>query len=337
MGISLARDRGRGRLVVHMMQKSPIMRAVRAAVTVAITAPVIAACGIAPAESEAISGRRVVLVSVDGLRADALGHMPALSSLRARAQWSDSMFTVVPSLTVPGHLSMFSGRDVAALGITTNSLDETAALTLMLNGATSLFQWVRSAGGRAVAIIGGQLVPQHQLAMAKSFFGLDELHSAPESTGAIVDQAITVATSIDAPEVLFVHISAVDAAGHSTGWVGTEGILTPSYVAAAASADVEIARLIAALESSLASGDVALAITADHGGGQGSGCVTGIAASHEHCTAHTDDRRIPWLLVGQGVTPGRLIGKSSITQIAATLADLLRVDRPSRAAAGLGF
>jgi predicted AlkP superfamily pyrophosphatase or phosphodiesterase len=320
-----------------MMQTSTIVRVMRAALVATVIAPIVAGCGIAPAESESISGRRVMLVSVDGLRADALGHMPALSALQPRAQWTDSMFSIVPSLTVPGHLSMFSGRDVTGLGVTTNALDETTGLALMVNGATSVFQWVRSAGGRAVAIIGGQLVPQHQLAMAKAFFGLDELHAAPESTGAIVDQAITVATSAGAPDVLFVHISAVDAAGHSAGWVGTDGALTPQYVAAVTSVDAELARLIAAVEPSLASGDLAVAIAADHGGGHGDGCVAGMAASHEHCTAHTDDRRIPWLLVGQGVTPGRLAGRSSITQVAATLADLLRVDRPSRVGTRLGF
>src|SRR3954470_12924983 len=50
---------------------------------------------------------RVVVVSIDGLRGDAVSKMPALAALESRAAWTDSMQTVVPSLTVPGHLSMF--------------------------------------------------------------------------------------------------------------------------------------------------------------------------------------------------------------------------------------
>src|SRR5688572_6554256 len=95
--------------------------AILLAATIAFAA---AGCGIAPGEPESLPARRVVLVSIDGLRADALGEMPGLSALRERAQWTDSMLSVVPSVTVPGHLSLFSGRDVTAFGVTTNTLDE---------------------------------------------------------------------------------------------------------------------------------------------------------------------------------------------------------------------
>ena len=318
-----------------MTSFSRTTRAWRAFVTVAVVGPLLASCGITPAEPGPAPVRRVVLVSIDGLRADALEHMPTLSALRARAQWSDSMMTVVPSLTVPGHLSLFSGRDVTTLGVTTNTLDETAALALIMNGATSIFQWVRSSGGTSTAIIGGALVPPSQLAMAKTFFGLDELIAAPEATSAIVDQAVAVTTRAAIPQMLFVHISAVDAAGHSAGWVDANGALTPAYIAAVAAVDGQLARLISTLDPAIAAGETALAITADHGGGRGEGCVTGIAATHEHCTAEDGDRRIPWLLVGRGVVPGRLAGRPAITRVAATLANLLRIDRPTRADGGL--
>src|SRR5687767_11054470 len=191
------RDRPSFSLVFPMMPFRR-WRAPRASVRALLSSVLVASCAIAPAEPGGAPARRVVLVTVDGLRADALERMPNLSALRARAQWSDSMMTVVPSLTVPGHLSLFSGRDVATLGVTTNSLDESAALALMLNGATSIFQWVRASGGESTAIIGGALVPPSQLATAKTFFGLDALIAAPEATSAIIDQAVEVAAGADA-------------------------------------------------------------------------------------------------------------------------------------------
>ena len=148
------------------MSPSRLSRALRASFGAPILGALLVSCGIAPAEPGTALVRRVVLVSVDGLRADALDRMPVLSALRARAQWSDSMMTVVPSLTVPGHLSLFSGRDVTTMGVTTNSLDQSAAVALLVNGATSIFQWVRSAGGTSTAIIGCALVPVSQLATA---------------------------------------------------------------------------------------------------------------------------------------------------------------------------
>ena len=316
------------------MEMPPIKRALRASFLAATLGSVSSACGIAPAETESVPARRVVLVSVDGLRADALAEMPSLSALRARAQWTDSMLTVVPSLTVPGHLSLFSGRDVTTLGVTTNSLDEGAAVALLMNNATSVFNWVRSAGGRSVAIIGGELVPAHQLATAQTFFGLDALHAAPEATSAIVDQAIGVATSGDAPNILFVHVSAVDAAGHAAGWIDAHGQVTPAYAAAVRDVDTQLARLIAALEPALAAGEVALAVTADHGGGEGEECVEFIPAAREHCTSQLGDRRIPFLLVGAGLPIGRLTGTPSITRVAPTLANLLRVSPPRQVGPG---
>ncbi len=310
------------------MSPSRSRRLRRPPIGVLALATLLTSCGIAPAEPGEPPVRRVVLVTVDGLRADALARMPALSALRARAQWSDSMQTVVPSLTVPGHLSLFSGRDVTTLGLTTNALDETAAIALLVNGATSIFQWVRSSGGTSTAIIGGALVPPSQIEMARSFFGLNVLISAPEATAGIIDGAISVATDASAPTILFVHISAVDAAGHAAGWVDGGGSLTSPYLTAVADVDAHLARLITALDPAIAAGEVALAITADHGGGHGDGCVAGIAPTHEHCTAHGDDRRIPWLLVGATVTPGRLPGTPAITGAAATLANLLKINRP---------
>ena len=313
------------------------LRAARRSFGVLALGAVPASCGIAPGEPAPPPVRRAVLVSVDGLRADALEHMPALSALRSRAQWSDSALTVVPSLTVPGHLSLFSGRDVSTLGIVTNTLDETAAMTLMVNGATSIFQWVRAAGGSSAAIIGGSLVPASQLAMAKSFFGLDVLIAAPEATSAIIDQAIIVATDAEAPQITFVHVSAVDAAGHSAGWVDGDGRLTPAYIAVVADVDREVARLVSALESAMAAGELAVMITADHGGGRGHGCTDGIPPTREHCTAHDGDRRIPYLLLAAGVAPGRLVGRPTITQLAPTLANLLRVPRPRQVDGALWF
>ena len=121
---------------------------------------------------------RVVVVSIDGLRGDAVRQMPTLDALRNRAAWTDSMQTVVPSLTVPGHLSMFTGRDVTSLGVTTNTLDQSAGLALALNGATSMFQWVKDDGRHSTALIASSLVPASDLVTAQGFFGISEVRTA---------------------------------------------------------------------------------------------------------------------------------------------------------------
>ena len=278
---------------------------------------------------------RVVMVSIDGLRADALAHMPALGALLERAAWSDSMLSVTPSLTVPGHLAMFTGRDVTQFGLVSNTLDRAAGATLVFNRASTVFQWVRGAGGRTAALVGASLVPEAQLAEASEFFAIDEMVSVGAEPATIAGQAVAIATRADAPALLFVHVPTVDFAGHDHGWIRTDttaaggrDVLGARYVQAVRDADAAIGTLWAALQPAVDRGEVALVVTADHGGGHGDGCTSGVEASREHCTADAADRAIPFVLLSKDAT-GRLPGRPAITQVAPTIARLMGIDVPS--------
>ncbi|HEX2778074.1 MAG TPA: alkaline phosphatase family protein [Gemmatimonadaceae bacterium] len=283
---------------------------------------------------------RVVVVSIDGLRGDALPWMPALDALRARAAWTDSMQTVVPSLTVPGHLTMFTGRDVTKLGVTTNTLDQQAGYALTMNGASTMFQWVKGAGGRSAALIASSLVPAADLETARAFLGIDQLTAVGTNLDELRTQALALATAPDAPELLFVHVATVDFAGHDFGWIRTDttgangaDVLGPQYVDAARAADGVVDAIRAALEPAIASGAVALIVTADHGGGHGEHCVANVVAAREHCTSQPGDRTIPFFVLAKDVAPGRIVGATSIMQVAPTVGALLRLAVPSRAGA----
>jgi predicted AlkP superfamily pyrophosphatase or phosphodiesterase len=250
------------------------------------------------------------------------------------------MQTVVPSLTVPGHLSMFTGRDVTAMGVTTNTLDQSAGLSLAINGATTMFQWVKDAGGRTSALAATSLIPESSLASAQSFFGIDQITSVTADLDALRVNAIAAATAADAPTLLFVHIPTVDFAGHDFGWVRTDSVaadgadvLGPQYVAAARGADSVVDAIWRALQPAIESGDVALVVTADHGGGHGEHCVAGMPATREHCTSQPGDRTTPFLLLAKGVSAGRIAGQPTIMQVAPTVGQLLRVKIPARAGA----
>lgn len=295
--------------------------------------------GVAPA--------RVVLVSVDGLRGDALAAMPRLRALAARGAWTDSMTSVLPSLTVPGHLSMLSGRDVTRWGIRSNDLDSTAAMRFVFSGASTMFDWTRGAGRSTEAIAGASLIGDAVLADAQKFFGVDTLIATDTRAEAIADRAVARLTSAagrGAPSLLFVHFPDVDLAGHDSGWIvpGAHGprgedVLAPTYLAAAARVDSAIGRLADALATGLDSGTVALVVTADHGGGHGEGCVEGMPAEREHCTAAPGDELIPFVAVARGVTPHRLPAGARLVQVGPTVGALLRVWMPANVADPLGL
>lgn len=289
-----------------------------------------------PGASELPAVKRVVVISVDGLRGDALGTMPALAAMRGSALWTDSMETIVPSLTVPGHLAMFTGRDVSRFGITTNVLDQGAGFALLMNGATTMFQWTRSAGGRSTALLAGSLVPASDLETARTFFGVDEMVSVSADLGDIGDRAIAAATRADAPTLLFVHVPTVDFAGHDHGWIkpgltlAGSDVLGDAYGAAVRDADALIGRIRGALAPSIENGDVALIVTSDHGGGHGDGCTAGEDAYRQHCTSQGADRLIPFVLVAKGVA-GRLGGRPTIMQVAPSVGALLGLTVPGAA------
>ena len=302
-----------------------------------VAASAASACepALAPAPSTLPTVQRVVLVSVDGLRADAAMRMPGLTALRARGLWTDSMRTVLPALTVPGHLSMFSGRDVTALGIRDNSLDEAAMLGWYVNGVSTVFDWVRGAGGHTVAIAGASLVRPELRADAERFFGVDTLIAIDLAADAVAERALEEIARADGPTLLFVHFSDADLAGHDDGWIvpgvpaadGSDSLSTP-YLEATWLVDEAIARLAAALGPAIDAGTVALVVAADHGGGAGEGCTAGVPAFREHCTAALGDELVPFVLVARDVTPGRAASALRVTQVGPTVGALLGAWRP---------
>lgn len=286
--------------------------------------------------------QRVVVISVDGLRGDALAQMPALAALRVRGAWTDSMLTVAPSLTVPGHLAMFTGRDVTQFGVTTNILDQSSGIALYLAGATSMFQWVGAAGGTSVALVGTSLFPASDLEQARGFFGIGEIVSVSGDLDTLRARALAEATGADAPTLLFVHVPTVDFAGHDFGWIRADTItaeggdvLGAGYLAAVRGVDAMVEAMWHALQPGIESGEVALVVTSDHGGGHGDGCTIDVAASREHCTVHSADRTIPFVLIAKHVVAGRLAGQPTITQVAPTVAAVLGITRPGATGAAL--
>ena len=305
----------------------------------------VAACALVACDTPTRDGtspppvvQRVVLVSVDGLRGDAMRDMPMLSSLAERGMWTDSMQTVVPALTVPGHLAMLTGRDVTTLGVRINEIDSTAAFGLIFSGVSTVFDWTRGGGGTSEAIAGANLVSASLREGAQAFFGVDTLIATDANGDAIMDRAIAAVSAANPPTLLFVHLPDADAVGHESGWIvpgevtaDNADILSEPYLAAVRRVDASIARLWEAVAPDVQAGRTALIVTADHGGGHGEGCTASAPAFKEHCTVVSGDRLIPFVLVARDLTPRRLEGSPRITQVGPTIASLLRVWRPRKA------
>ena len=291
----------------------------------------------APVTDYPVTTQRVILVSLDGVRADALPYLPTVLALTQRGVWSDSMQTVLPARTLPAHLSMLSGRDVTEYGITQNAMDVGIAAVMRINSITPMFAWARAGEMRSAAVAGMSLVPAAQRAEAQSFFAVDTLVATDGDAPALTSAAIALLRADTSVRMMFIHVPDADFAGHYYGWIGADGAHTPAYRAALARVDSVIAALWSEIAASVDAGHTALVITADHGGGHGEGCEAGAAATHEHCTSHPGDRLVPFVLVAKGATPGRLTGNVTITQMAPTVGALLGLSIPERVALPIKF
>ncbi len=303
--------------------------------------------GTAPPAGGPSSTETVVLVVVDGLRGNALQSMAALWSARVSATWTDSLSTVVPSVTFPGVLSILSGRDVTAAPYNVRGNDPAVAgNALLTTGLTTVMQWARAGRLNAgtAAVVGAQLAA-FATPEAKLLLSLDEIVAVGTTDAEVMDAVLPLLARATPPAVVFVHLGGVDAAGHTHGWISSDTTgdavtLTTQYTEAVARADVAIARLLDVAQSRIASGRVAVVITADHGGGHGFGehCsnTEGEPARRSHCSAHPGDVLVPLvILAGPGRAAGRIPGRPSVTNVAATVARLLDVAPPPGAGAAL--
>jgi arylsulfatase A-like enzyme len=286
----------------------------------------------APVIEYPVTAQRVILVSLDGVRADALQHLPTVVALTQRGVWTDAMQTVVPALTLPAHLSMLTGRDVTEYGITVNTMDAGIAAVMRINGITPMFGWARAANVRSAAVAGMSLIPPTQRAEAQSFFAVDTLVATDGDAPILAGAAIALLRADTSVRMMFLHFPDADFAGHTYGWIDGNGAHTSAYRAALARIDSSLATLWNEIAPSVEAGQTAVIVTADHGGGHGEGCASGEVATHTHCTAHPGDRLIPFVLVAKSVSPAKLTGELSITQVAPTVGALLGLPIPERAA-----
>lgn len=242
--------------------------------------------------------RRVVLVSVDGLRADAIAELapPTLSRLLAAGAGTTTARTVSPSLTTPAHLSLMAGVAPEVHGIVQEELEFTPQMVEL----DPLFKTAESRGVRARAFMadGGPLADFEVILECRIAFGLESLTLVEPDAVAVADAA---AATLADPEVrlLFLHVPDPDLAGHEHGFGSAE------YASAIGRTDEALARIDALLGP-----DDLLIVTSDHGGG-------GAFGSHQHGSESDADMRIPVILSGAHVAPGAL-DETSILDVAPT-------------------
>ena len=253
--------------------------------------------------------RNVVLVSIDGLRPDAIARFeaPNLQRLIGEGSYSLSARTIMPSTTLPSHTSMLSGEPPDEHGVFWNNV--TSAEVDVVDFPT-VFSVARGHGYRTAAFFSKAKFGPLQRP------GTLDYSQAPGGWFGRWPGSRTVADvrsylETNKPNLLFVHLSDPDRAGHSSGW------MSAAYGQAVLAADAALGNLITAADAAYGKGNYSLLVTADHGG-----------HAYGHGTSDPQDVTIPWIAWGRGVNKGELKEKIDTFDTAPTVLWLLGVEEP---------
>lgn len=241
----------------------------------------------APAAPRTIE--HVVVISVDGLRPEAIdpsptGRTPALARLMGGPHTLDARTDPDTTVTLPNHVGMVTGR--SSQGATGHAWEYNGDIFFR-----SGFGTIHAKAGRYVA---GMFDVAHDHGLATGLFAakrkfwllmlsydedagaddplppdhgkrkLDVFVYAPKAAD-LAAQSVAWLQGRTQRSLCLVHVAEPDVQGHATGWV-----LDPAspYMAAVQAADAAVGRILAGIEGTPAlRGRTAVVLTTDHGGG----------------------------------------------------------------------
>ncbi len=247
--------------------------------------------------------RRVVILSIDGLRPDAIVPAPMqhLIVLMQHGAYSLSAQTTYPSVTLPSHASMLTGMCPSKHGVNWNDyLPERGYAK-----GPSLFDLAHAAGLKTY-----MFVTKKKLVQLTEPSSLDKFVFVNDRDNILIDRLIE-----DFPQdfgVLFIHFGMVDGMGESYGW------LSPQQLSVAFRDDEALGRLLDELEARGLRSETLIIVTADHGGHDST-----------HGSTSPEDMTIPWIASGPGIAAQPLTSPIHTMDTAATAAFALGLSIPS--------
>lgn len=244
-------------------------------------------------------GHKVILILVDGMRPDALARCGSKTVKKTLKESAFSMkaASVIPSVTLPCHMSLFFSVPPARHGILTNLY---VPQVRPIEGLCD----VLAAKGKKCAFFydWGQLrdlCKPSSLHHSHFTKGDDQYDSCNINTARLIKYV-----RHDSPDFVFFYIGLTDSVGHASGWMSDE------YLCAVNFAWNNIGRILEDLPE-----DYTVIITSDHGG-----------HDRTHGSDLPEDMEIPMIFRGSRFAAGQALTDVSILDIAPTVAALLDVD-----------
>ena len=244
---------------------------------------------------------KVLLALIDGMRPDSLaaGKHPFYRELLETSRYSLKMRTVMPSVTLPCHMSLFHSVGADRHGILTNTY------VPQVRPVNGLCEVLNGAGKSCAFFYGWEPLRDlsRPLSIARADFISGRRKGFAEADRLLTDRVETMLKEEEVPDFTFFYLCWADEAGHKYGW------MSPEYLQAV-NACLDCVRRAAALLPE----EVRLIVTADHGG-----------HDRSHGTELPEDMTIPVFFRHRDIAPGEIAEETSILDIAPTVTALLGV------------
>lgn len=242
--------------------------------------------------------QKVILILIDGMGAEgfeACSHpfakkMPELGWYNPRSQ------VVLPSQTLPCHMSLFHSVEPERHGITSNTY------TPMARPLPGLFEQLKQAKKASAMFYGWEQL--RDVARPASLSYAEFMHHAlyPDTDQRLTARALETIREHQ-PDFVFLYLASTDDRGHKFGW------MTEQYRQCVSDAIGSVQKVIEAFGE-----EYTVMVTADHGG-----------HDRSHGTDDPRDLYVPVFLFGEDFTPGTRF-ESTILDLAPTIADIMGVE-----------
>lgn len=242
---------------------------------------------------------QTILMMLDGLRPDAISpeRTPTLCSVMERGSYTLEGKSVIPSITLPCHTSIFHSVPPARHGIMDNDWHS------MARPVTGLVEHLKEHKKRSGFIHNWE--PLRNLNKVGSLFYSFFIDKGYELDGdEYIAEHSKLVLNRDFCDFWFVYFASIDMAGHMFGW------MSDGYLKQVAEVDKLAGQVLEIIPDSST-----VIIQADHGG-------------HErtHGTDSPDDMTIPWMIMGPNVRQNTVIQASvSLLSTAPTIAHSLGI------------
>ena len=251
--------------------------------------------------------KRVLIVSFDGLRPDAIAaaNMTNVMTLIQTGAYTLTAQTIMPSVTLPSHSSMLVGVCPSKHIVRWNEYVPQNGFAI----GTDIFDLAHLMGLRTVMVVGKEKLRQVTEPSSTDFFAFVDRTDTIKDPLDLVQIAIQqIAEGFD---LMFVHFPSGDLQGHDTGW------MSQSQLDMYANDDESLGFILQSLVKRDMYKDTLFIVTSDHGG---------------HDTTHgfdvPEDMTIPWIVSGPGVIPTQITTQVRTMDTAATAAFALGLPLP---------